>query len=90
MTTVIKKGGKTEAFSPAKLKSSVSKSAKDAKLTSAKIKKLVEEVAEPVIALCKKKKTVKAVDIRRSLLGRLDRRAKSVSLSWRRYQRKHR
>jgi transcriptional regulator NrdR family protein len=89
MTTVIKKGGRRQAFIPAKIKKAVERAAKDARLSSAQIKVLVREVAEPVIAFYGKKKTVKAVDIRRALLGRLNRRAKSVVLSWRRYQNKH-
>ena len=86
MTTVIKKGGKRQAFVSNKIRRAVTRAAKEARLSSAKIKNLLKEVAEPVIAFYKKKKLVKSVDIRRALLGRLDRKAKSVSASWRRYQ----
>ena len=86
MTIVIKKGGKRQAFAGSKVRSAVVKAAKDVRLSPAKIKKLVKEVAEPVIAFYKKKRLVKSTDIRRALLGRLDRKAKAVSASWRRHQ----
>ena len=88
MTKVLKKGGKKQAFSVSKLKKSIEKAAKDAGLPNSKIKVLVKEVAEPVIALAKKKRTVKAAALRRAILGRLDRKAKAVSNAWRRYDRK--
>lgn len=90
MTTVIKKRGKRQAFAPNKIRLAVARAAKEAGLSSAKIRVLVKEVAEPVISFYRKKKLIKAVDIRRALLGRLDRRAKAVSLSWRRYQNRNR
>ncbi|MBU2639112.1 MAG: hypothetical protein KKG75_00205 [Nanoarchaeota archaeon] len=86
MTNVIKKGGKKQAFSPAKLKNSIIKAAKDAKLSMAKANQLVKDVAEPAIALIKKKRVVRVADIRKSILGRLDRKAKSVSNAWRRFE----
>lgn len=88
MTTVIKKGGKRQAFIPNKIRRAVVMAAKEAKLSPAKIKGLVKEVAEPAISFYKKKKLVKSTDIRRALLGRLNRRAKAVSASWRRFQNK--
>lgn len=88
MGKVLKKDGKKQPFVAAKIKRSVEKAAKEAKLSSAKVKKLVKEVAEPVIALYKKKRLVKAVDLRRSLLGRLDRNFKKVANAWRRYDRR--
>ena len=89
MTKVLKKGWKkSQAFSPAKLKKSVEKTAKDAKLSPARRKGFVAEIADPVIALSKKKRTVKATDLRRSLLGRIDRKSKAAGKAWRRYEKK--
>ena len=88
MVHVIKKRGRKQAFSSAKIRNAVLKSAKDAKLSPAKVKQLVKDVADPVISLAKGKRRVKAADLRRSLLGRLDRRAKSVSNAWRRFDKK--
>ena len=86
MTNVVKKGGKKQSFNPTKLRNSVLKAAKDAKLAPAKTKQLLVEVAEPVIALAKKKSVVKTTALRKSLLGRLDRRAKLVSKAWRNFE----
>jgi len=88
MGKVVKKGGKKQSFLPRKIRISVERAAKEAKLAPKKVREVLEEVAEPVIALYKKKKLVKATELRRSLLGRLDRKAKKVSAAWRRYDRK--
>ncbi len=88
MAKVVKKSGKKQTFLPRKIRTSVERAAKEAGLNPKKTKELVEEVAEPVIELYRKKKVVKAADLRRSLLGRLDRKAKKVSAAWRRYDRK--
>lgn len=89
MARVIKKGGKgKQAFVPAKLKRSVERAAKEAGLSSSKVKQLVKEVVEPVVVLARKKRTIKAADLRRSLLGRLERRAKKVVTAWKRFEKK--
>jgi len=88
MTTVVKKGGKRQAFSPAKIRRSVERAAKDAKVPPAKRKKLVKEVCDPAIALMKKKRSIKAADIRRSLLGRLARKSKKAASAWRKFDKK--
>ncbi|MBU1203739.1 MAG: hypothetical protein KKG60_01580 [Nanoarchaeota archaeon] len=90
MTYVLKKGGKKQAFSGAKIRSSVEKAAKDAKVPAMKRKILIREVAEPVIRLFKKKRSIKATVLRKSILGRLDRKLKKVSTCWRRYEKKKR
>ena len=88
MGKVVKKGGKKgQAFSPAKVRKSIQKSAKDAKLSKAKTDALLKEVADPVISQYKKKR-VKSSDLRRSILGRLDRKSKKVASAWKKYDRK--
>ena len=88
MGTVIKRSGRRQAFSAAKVRSSVEKAAKDGKVSTAKRRELQKEVADSVIALYKRKRTVRVTDLRKSLLRRLDRRAKAVSAAWRRYDRR--
>ena len=90
MVKVIKRSGKKEAFRPGKIKKSVEKAAKEAGMAPKNIRILISDVVDPLIDVVKKKRVVKAVDIRKSVLRRLDRRAKSVSGAWRRYDRKHR
>jgi transcriptional repressor NrdR len=88
MVRVVKKDGKKEAFIPKKIKTSVEKAAKEAGFAPQRIGDLIQEVAEPVIEFYNKKKIVKTTDLRRSLLGRLDRKAKKVSTAWRNYDKK--
>lgn len=85
MTKVIKKRGKVQAFIPSKIRRAIDSSARDAKLSLAKRKELIKEVAEPAISFFKKKRVVKTTDIRRSLLRRLNRRSKQTLRAWRKY-----
>ena len=89
MTQVIKRGGKKrETFSPSKIKNAIKKSAKEAGLSASKIEELVKEVGNGVVDFFGKKKVVKAVDIRKSVLRRLDRRAKAVSKKWKSFEKR--
>lgn len=89
MTNVLKRGGlKKQAFSPSKIRRSVENAAKEAKLSPAQRKKLVKEIADPVIEFAKKKRVVRSIDIRKALLGRLDRKSKAVSRAWKRFEKK--
>ena len=89
MTQVIKRGGKKrESFSPSKIKNAIRKSAKEAGFSSSKIEETVKEVGNGVIDFFGKKKVVKSVDIRRSILGRLGRSAKSVASKWKQFEKR--
>jgi transcriptional regulator NrdR family protein len=88
MTVVVKKGGRRQAFSPSKIRSSIRMAAKRARFSPEKIRKLVKEVGEPVIDFYKKKKLARTTDIRKSILGRLNRNAKSVASVWKKYKKK--
>ena len=86
---VIKRDGKRQKFSPAKIKRSIEKTAKDAGVSAAKRKELIKEVALPIIKLYKNKR-VKSTQIRSSILRRLSTRSKSVASAWKRYEKKKR
>lgn len=88
MGVVIKRGGKKQVFSGGKIKSAIEKAAKDAGISSLRRNELVKEVAVPVIDLYKGKRAVKAVELRRSILKRLQSRAKSVVSAWQKYEKK--
>ena len=89
MGKVIKKGGsKKETFDPKKIKRSVERAAKDAKVSPAKKRELLKEVVEPTIEFFKKKKEVKAPDLRRAILGRIERRSKAVFKAWKKFEKK--
>jgi transcriptional regulator NrdR family protein len=89
MTQVIKRGGKRrQAFSPSKIKGAIRNAAKDAGLSSLKVQSVVSEVGDGVVSFFGKKKIVKSTDIRRSILRRLERRAKAVASKWKSFERK--
>jgi transcriptional regulator NrdR family protein len=90
MTTVVKRGGKKQKFSPSKIKKAVMGAAREAKVPTSKRAKLVREVTGPVINACKKKKTVKATAIRTLILSRLRKKSKGAAAAWVKYDRKHR
>ncbi len=88
MATVIKRDGKRQAFSPMKVKNSILKAAKDARISPMRANELVSNIVQPVSNLVRAKNIIKATDIRRSILGRLDRQLKAVSNSWRKHEKK--
>lgn len=86
MAHVIKKrSGKKQAFRKAKVVKAIEKSAKDARLSQKAMEELIEHVAHPVAEWVKTKKEVHATNLRRSILGRLGRRKKSVAKAWKAY-----
>ncbi len=87
MANVIKKGGKRQAFNATKIKRAVERALKEAKVPAAKARELMHDVADAVIAMYKNK-AVRTSALRKSILRRLDRRAKSVSAVWRRFERR--
>ena len=88
MTQVIKKGGKKQALSPAKLKKGVEKAAKEVKMKKAAIEKLVKETAMPLLTSLKKKRSIRASAIRKAILGRIARKSKKVAKAWQKFDRK--
>ena len=89
MTTVIKRGGqRKQAFSPSKIKNAIRGTAKEIGFSPKKIEDTVREVGNEVIDFFSKKRVVKAVDIRKSILGRLERRSKAMASAWKKFERK--
>ena len=88
MAKVIKRGGRRQNFIGAKIIRSVAKPAREAGLSPSGAKEAVNEVAKPVIDFYRKKRFVKTVDLRKSILRRLGRRKKSIASVWRRHERK--
>ena len=90
MTKVIKRGGKEQKFASEKIKRSILRAAKEAKLSPAERKKLVREVAGPVIRACRKRKTINAKAIRKIVVSKLDKKSKDTAAAWRKYEKRHR
>ncbi len=90
MTNVIKRGGRTQKFSPSKIKKAVMGALREAKVPKPKRARIVREVTGPVIKACKRKKTVKASAIRSLIVKRLRKKSKEGVAAWTKYERKHR
>ena len=88
MVDVIKRSGRRQGFSFIKLQKAIDKAAKDAKMPITKRKELCKEVAEGVKESLIRKNTISAVNLRRRVLGRLDRRSKATLNAWRKYDRR--
>ncbi len=80
---VIKRDGRKEVFSAAKIIKSIEKAAKDAKIDALK---LVKEIAEPAIEYFKKKKIVKTADIRKLILEKFKKTSKDLVRAWEMYE----
>lgn len=89
MTQVIKRGGKRrQAFSPSKIKKALKGAAKEAGFSPSKTEKLVNEVGNGVINFARRKRVIKSIDIRKSILRRLSTRAKAVARTWKSFEKK--
>jgi len=90
MLQVIKRNHKKQRFSPIKIKSSVMKAAREAKISAATKKELIKKVAVPVIEWALTKKKVKSQDIRRHILLKLSKKSKATAAAWKKFDQKRR
>jgi transcriptional regulator NrdR family protein len=88
MGQVIKRGGGRQKFMPEKIRKSIRKAATAGRISQAKTRDLVNDVGNSVIDLFQKKKLVKTIDLRKSILGRINRRVKSVGSAWKKSEKK--
>jgi len=90
MGQVIKRSKKKQTFSAAKVRRSVQRAAREARISTARAGELTRDVADAVVKRFRGRRAVKTTELRRALLRRLDIRARTVSVAWRRYDRKRR
>ena len=88
MVIVLKRSGKKQAFSRAKLESGIRKALKEGRVTGKKASDITKEIADGVTKSIRRKRLVKAVKIREMTLGRLERRSKAAATAWKRYDKK--
>ena len=88
MVNIIKKNHKKQKFSPVKIKNSIIKAAREAKVSASKKAELVKKVALPVIEWAMTKTKVKSQDIRRHILLKLSKISKSTAAVWKKYDKK--
>ena len=89
MGIVIKRNGKKVIFNSGKIRKSIQRAAHEAGVSASRVKELLHDVADSVIKEYKNKKT-KTIYLRKIILKRLDRKSKSVSNAWRRFDKKRR
>ena len=89
-TVFIRRGGKEEKFRPEKVKRSIRLAAKDSHIMAKRAHKVVTEVSRAVLALARKRKTMKAAVLRKHILAKLDRVEPAVAKAWRVYERRRR
>lgn len=87
---VLKRSGKRERFSFTKLQKSIQRAASDTGLAVREKSRLVSEVAGSVQRSFRRARVIKAVELRRRVLRRLDGAARNVAQTWRRFDRKRR
>jgi transcriptional regulator NrdR family protein len=85
---VIKKSGKEEKFSITKLKQSVTKATKEAKVPPIEMKKIIEKTTKPIIALSKKQEKIKSKDIRKKVFDKFGKKYNSITKSWKAFEKK--
>jgi transcriptional regulator NrdR family protein len=90
MTTVIKRGGRKQKFSPSKIKKAVMGALREAKVPKPKRARIIREVTGPVIKACRRRKTIKATAIRSLVVPRLRKKSREAASAWLKYERKHR
>lgn len=87
---VIKRNQRREAFSRRKLERAIEHAAREARVSRMERRTLAREVARDVQDSLRRRQSVTSVELRRRVLGRLGRRARSVATAWRRYERRRR
>jgi transcriptional regulator NrdR family protein len=87
---VIKRGGKLEPFRAEKLKKSIRKACKDARIVGVRAKKAVANVSGPVLRFAAKRKTVRVSVLRQKVLAGLKKAEPTAAKAWVRYDKRRR
>lgn len=90
VNTVIKRSGKKESFSRAKLERAIDRAAKEGRVNAERRREISKEVSESVKNALSKRRTIKTTELRRRVLDRLERRSRAIASAWRSYDRRKR
>lgn len=88
MVNVVKRNGRKQRFSRAKLAKSIEKAARESGMNAARAGDVCDSMSADIAKRIKDRDQIKSTDLRRRVLGRLDRKAKRVAACWRRHERK--
>lgn len=90
MTSVIKRNKRRQKYSMAKLERAIQKAAREGKVKAAKGKQVAREIATGITKAVKRRRSVKATELRRRVLRRLESRSRAAVVAWRRFDRRRR
>jgi len=88
MVKVMKKNKKVVAFKAAKIKRSIMRAGRDAKIYPKEVRYIANAISRPVISAMRRRKVVSTAAIRKAVLTKLDRSYKDVAAAWRKYDRR--
>lgn len=89
MVKVLKKGRKKQAFKAAKVRKSILRAAKEARVSASKRQKIAKMLSKHIAKGVRGKKTVRASDIRKAVLAHLGKQAKPAARAWRNFERRN-
>ncbi|KKS81991.1 MAG: hypothetical protein UV58_C0014G0037 [Candidatus Wolfebacteria bacterium GW2011_GWC1_43_10] len=87
---VIKRGGKKEPFSAAKIKKSIRDVAKDAHLSRVRVKRAVSKVSRAALKLAAKRKIIATATLKKTILSQLTKVEPTAAKAWRKYDQRRR
>jgi len=85
---VIQRGGRHESFRPEKLKRSIRKACKAARISAVRAKRIVAKVSGPVLRFARKSKVVRTAVLRKKVLAGLRKAEPVAAKAWLRYERR--
>lgn len=85
---VIKRGGRRQRFSAAKLRRSIDRAAREGKVRASERAVMVREVSTGILGHLRARRSVRSSELRRMVIGRLGRRSRAAVAAWRRQERK--
>jgi len=88
VNVVVKKNGKRQNFSKAKIERAIDKAAKEAGVSAVKRKEIAKDVANGIVESLERRSSISASELRTRVLRRLETRSKATVKSWRRYDKK--
>ena len=82
---VIKRGGRRQRFSAAKLRHSIERAAREGKVRAAQRVVIAREISTGILGTLRARRSVRSSELRRMVLGRLGRRSRASVAAWRRH-----
>ncbi|HLC74329.1 MAG TPA: ATP cone domain-containing protein [Candidatus Nanoarchaeia archaeon] len=85
---VIKRNRKRQRFSATKLRRSIDGAARRGSVKASQRSVIVREISTGIMGRLRGRRTVRSTELRRMVLGRLERKSRAAAAAWRRSERK--